>query len=157
MIFASASSAGSSSAFGGSIVLGSFASEGSCHHPAARVFSGRCKLDRAALLEQIERGVPEFQVQDFAFAGEQIVVDAQAVERAQMAVDDGGGDDFRHLRRVAVALFDVFQSLRTYVEMRLVFGEPLRDARVEIPAEIIEFRGGGELCELRRGIWARGA
>ena len=141
MIFASASSAGSSSPRG---LPESSASEGSCHHPAAGVFPGRGKLNRAALLQHFERGVPEFQVQDFAFARQQIVVDAQPVERPQMAVDDGGRDDFRHLRRVAMALFDVFQRLRAQFEARFVFREKLRDARVEIPAEIIEFRGRGE-------------
>ena len=50
-----------------------------------------------------------------------------------------------------------FRVCERIVETRLVFGEPLRDARVEIPAEVIEFRGGGELFNFRRAISARGA
>ncbi len=113
------------------------------HHPAAGIFPGRRYWIAPRCFQNLERGIPEFQVQDFALAREQIVVDAEPVERAQVAVYDGGGDDFGHLCRVAVAFFDVLQRLGAQFEARFVFGQKLRHARIEIPAEIIEFRGLG--------------
>ena len=117
---------------------------GQLHHPAARVLARGGKLNRAALFQHFERGVPEFQVQDFAFAREQVVVDAEAVERAQVAEDDRGGHHFRHLRGFAVAFFDFLQRLAAQFEPRFVFREELRHARVEVPAEIVEARRGGQ-------------
>ena len=52
----------------------------------------------------------------------------------------------------AVAFFDVLQSLRAQFEARFVFREKLRDARVEIPAEIIELRRSGEFFNFREGL-----
>ena len=51
--------------------------------PSSLRFSGCCQLNRAAFLQHVEGGVPEFQVQDFAFLRQQVVVDPQAVKRAQ--------------------------------------------------------------------------
>ena len=122
------------------------------HHPAPGVFSAGGELNRALRFQLLERGVPEFQMQYFAFAREQVVVDAQAVERTQVGVNDGGGDEIGHFRDVAVAFFDVLQRLRTQFETGLVFREPLRYARIEIPAEIIELRRGGEFFDFREGF-----
>ncbi len=83
-------------------------------------------------------------MQDFAFLREQVVIDAEAVEGAQVAVHDGGGDHFAHFRGVAMALFDFFQGLVAEFEARFVFGEPLRDAGVEVPADVVEFGRGGQ-------------
>ncbi len=63
---------------------------------------------------------------------------------SQMAVDDGCGDQFGHSRSFAVALFDFLQGVRAEFEARFVFREKLRDASVEIPAEVVESRRGSE-------------
>ncbi len=57
---------------------------------------------------------------------------------------DRGGDHFPGFCGVAMALFDFFQSLIAEFEARFVFREPLRDAGVKVPAEIVKFRRGGE-------------
>ncbi len=127
-----------------SILQSSVALGRKLHHPAARIFSRGGELNCVALLKHFESGVPEFQVKDFAFLREQVEIDAQAVEGAQMAVHDGGGDYFAGFRGVAMALFDFFQSLIANFEARFVFGEPLRDAGVKVPAEVVEFGRGGQ-------------
>jgi hypothetical protein len=117
MILASASSGGSSgfaSEVSAAVLDSSSAASRlrrKLHHPAARVFPGGGELNCVALLQHFERGVPELQVQDFAFLREQVEIDTQAVEGAQMAVHDRGGDHLAGFRRVAMALFNFFQSL----------------------------------------------
>ena len=87
-------------------------------------------------------------MQDFAFLREQVVIDAEAVECAQVAVHDGGCHHFAHFRRVAMALFDFFQGLIAEFEARFVFGEPLRDAGVEVPADVVKFGRSGQGFDL---------
>jgi len=101
-------------------------------------------LNGAAFFEKCKGSVPEFQVQDVGFAREEIVVDAEAVESAEMGVDNGGGDDFTDLGGVAVPLFDFLQRAGAEFEARLVFFEEMRDASVEFPAVVVEFGRGGE-------------
>src|SRR5690606_41409049 len=44
-------------------------------------------------LQRLERGGPELQAEDVAFPRQQVVVDVHAPHRAQVAADDGVGDD----------------------------------------------------------------
>ena len=83
-------------------------------------------------------------MQDLAFAGQQVVLDAQAFHRAQVAANNGRSDCVGHFRRRAVAFLDGFQGFAAQRQARLVFFEELRDARVEVPAEIIELRLRGK-------------
>ena len=122
------------------------------HDPATGVFPRGRELDGAALLQHFEGGVPEFQVQDFAFAREQIVIDAEAVERAQVAVHDGGSDDLAHFGRVAVAFFDVLERFVAQLQAGFILGEKVRDAGVKIPAEIIEPGRVGESLHFGEGF-----
>ncbi len=66
---------------------------------------------------------------------------------------DGGGRHFAHFRRVAVAFFDFFQGLIAEFEARFVFGEPLRDAGVEVPADVVEFGRGGQSFHFGQGFF----
>ena len=68
----------------------------------------------------------------------------------RVAVDDRRRHNFRHLRRRAVPLFDLLQRLRAKLEPRFIFRQPLRHARVQIPAEVIEFRLVRECANLAR-------
>ena len=77
-------------------------------------------------------------MQNFAFLGEQVVIDSEAVECFEMAVDDGRCHQFGHSRSFALALFDFLESVCAELETRFIFCEKLRDARVEIPADVIE-------------------
>ena len=120
------------------------------HHPASGILSRGGQMDRVALLQKLECRVPEFQVQDFAFAGQQVVLDSQALHRAQVAANDGGSDDTGHFRGRARAFFDGFQHFAAQGEARFVFLEKMRDARVQVPAEIIELRLRGQGAHFRR-------
>ncbi len=101
-------------------------------------------MDRVSLLQQLEGGVPEFQVQDLAFAGEQVVLYTQALHRAQVAANNCGRNGAGHFRRRAVALFDGFQCFTAQGETRFIFFIEMRHAGVQVPAEIIELRLRGK-------------
>ena len=120
------------------------------HHPAPGILSRGGKVNRVALLQQLERRIPEFQMQNFALAGQQVVLDSQPLHGAQVAANDGGRDNVRHFRGFARAFFDRFQHFAAQGEARFVFLEKARDARVQIPAVIIEFRLRGQGANFRR-------
>ena len=82
------------------------------HHPAAFVLAFGLKEDRVAGLELFERVVPELQMQDVAFARKQIVADADALHRGEMAVDDRHRDECRHFRGLVSVFFDLLQRFR---------------------------------------------
>jgi hypothetical protein len=83
-------------------------------------------------------------VQDFALLREQVVIDAEAVEGAKVGVHDRRRHDFAHFCGVTVALFDFFEGLSAKLEARFVFREPLRDAGVQVPTEVVEPGRGGQ-------------
>ena len=59
--------------------------------PAAGVLALGLQADRARLLQQLERAVPEVQAQDVALVGEQVVADAEALHGGEVAVHDARG------------------------------------------------------------------
>ncbi len=63
------------------------------HHPAAFVFTFVFEEDRVPRLQLLEGVLPEFQMQNVAFAGEQVVVDRDAPHGLQMTVDDRHRDE----------------------------------------------------------------
>ncbi len=73
-----------------------------------------------------------------------VEIDAQAVEGAQVAVHDRCGDHFAGFCGVSMPLFDFFKGLIANCEPRFVFSEPLSDAGIKIPAEVVKFRCGGQ-------------
>lgn len=102
-------------------------------------------LDDAGFFEQLESGVPEFEVKDFAFAGEEIVVDAEARHRFEMEADDGVSDDLRDFGFFASVFLDRFQ--RATAQMRgagFVLFKKMGGLGVEVPAEVIEAGIHGE-------------
>ena len=60
-----------------------------------------------------------------------------------------------HFRRRAVAFLDGFQRFAAQRQARLIFLEKLRDARVQVPAVIIELRLRGQRAHFRRAISSR--
>ena len=71
------------------------------HHPATRVLAFGLEVDGLALLQQLESGRPELQVQDFALARQHVVLDAQAQHGLEMRVDDGVGHHARQFGLIA--------------------------------------------------------
>ena len=61
-----------------------------------------------------------------------------------MAADDASGDELRYGGGVGAAVFHVMQGGGANLQPLLVFLVPLRDARVEIPAVVVEPRGIGD-------------
>jgi len=101
-------------------------------------------MDRVSLLQMLEGRVPEFQVQNFAFAGKQVVLNAQALHRAQVAANHGGSGRTGHFRRCAMACFDGVQCFTAQRETRFVFFIEVRHAGIQVPAEIVELRLRGK-------------
>ena len=96
------------------------------------------------MLEQLEGRVPEVQAEDLAFARQEIVFDVEAVHGLQVATQDRSRDQFRDLGHFVAALFDGVQRVLARLQALLVALVPLRDARVEVPAVVIEARRGGD-------------
>src|SRR6201993_4187882 len=61
-----------------------------------------------------------------------------------MAVHDGCGYQLGHSRGFSLALLDFFEGAGAELEARFIFCEKLGDARVEIPANVIELRRESE-------------
>ena len=98
--------------------------------------------------------------EDFAFAGEEVVLDVEALHGLEMAAEDGGGDEVGDLGGVVVAGFEGVEGVETDLlaggGLLGVGGVPLGDAGVEVPAVEVdaligfeefgeEFAGGGEI------------
>ncbi len=69
-------------------------------------------MNRIALLQMLERRIPEFQVQNFAFARQQIVFNSQPLHRPQVAANNGGSDDVGHFRGLAAILLRWISAFR---------------------------------------------
>ena len=101
------------------------------------------QVDRAALLEQLERRRPKAQLEDLALARQDIVGDADAPHRGQVAGHDRIRDHRPELGNLALAGFQGVQSLGAPSEGPLVFGrEQPRDLGVQVPAEMVEAGAG---------------
>ena len=110
------------------------------HHPAAGVAAFVLQVDGAGLLHRLEGARPEFQAEDVAFPRQQLVVDVEPRHRLQVRADDGIGDERGEARRGIDAVLDVVERCGADLQALLVACVPLRDARVEIPAVVIEPR-----------------
>src|SRR5579864_3849152 len=106
--------------------LCSFIFRGQMHDPAARVFSGGGFVNRAALDQFLKRRIPEFQMEDFAFARKKIVFDPEAIHGAEVTVHNRGGYDFRDLGGSARATLNGFEHFAAKFEARLVLFKKLR-------------------------------
>ena len=107
------------------------------------------------LLEQLEGAVPEVQTQDVALVGQQVVRDAQARHRREVAVDDARGDV---LASRAVSLPPGLDGVQRLGLQRLalrVGGVEVADPGVEVPAVVVE--AAGDRRHLGQRLAARGA
>ena len=112
----------------------------------------------ATRLERLERRRPEVQPEDVAFPGEQVVAHVQPAHRLDVTADDAVGDEGAHLGERVAACLDLVERMRAHRQPRFVCFVPLGDARVQIPAVVVEPDGrivgkrlyGGEVARLER-------
>jgi hypothetical protein len=101
-----------------------------------------------------EGRVPEMQVQDFALARQEIVLDVEAIHGFEMATQNGGRDQFGDGGQFRCRLFDGVQGFAAGLQVLLVLLVPLRDAGVEIPAVVIEARRADERFDFGAGFFS---
>jgi hypothetical protein len=94
-------------------------------------------------------------VQDFAFAGQEVVLDAEAEHGFKMAAKDGGGDQVGDFGGFVAAVLDEVQRVEAELLARgllfgSAFGVPLRGAGVEIPAVVVDALDLIAVCGLGR-------
>ena len=81
------------------------------------------------------------QVQNFALARQEVVLDVEPVHGLEMAAQDGGRDQIGDRGSLVVALPRSRAASRSaHLQVLLVLLVPLRGARVEIPAVVVEAR-----------------
>jgi len=115
---------------------------GAGHDPAALVLAFGLGVEDSGLLELLEGGIPEFEVEDFAFAGQEIVFDVEAEHGFKMAAEDCGGDELGYLGSLVVALLNLVQGGIAELFAGCVFFfasllVPLRGFGVEVPAVVV--------------------
>ena len=86
------------------------------------------------------------QAQDLALAGQEVILDIEAIHGLQMTPQDGDGDHIRDVSHLIVALFDSMQSFNPYLKVNFVLFVPLRHPCVQVPAEVVEPRILGDQC-----------
>ena len=69
------------------------------------------QVDRLSLFQQLERGSPEFQLQDFALARQNVVLHAEPEHGVQVGVDDGIGHYMSDLVGAALDGLDRVQGV----------------------------------------------
>src|SRR5882724_11535993 len=92
------------------------------------------------------------QVQDFALAWEEVVLDVEAVHGLEMAAQDGGGDEFGDGGGFVVAEFQIVKNFRPACAVFLGGLVPLRDAGIEVPAVVVEAWGMRERFDFGAGF-----
>src|SRR5579884_621617 len=111
------------------------------HDPAAFIFALFFVIEDATFLQLLEGQVPEVQMKDLALARQQVVFNAQPQHRFQMPAQNGRRDEVANLRGLACALFNGVQRIEPNLFacrlLRLVSVIPLRDARIQVPAVVI--------------------
>ena len=110
------------------------------HHPATFVLALGLEVEDLLLFEQFERRVPEVQMKDLALARQEVVLDVEAVHGLKMSAQDRSRDQLGNFGDLVAAALDGVQRIGASLQMLLVLLVPLRDARVEIPAVIVEAR-----------------
>ena len=112
------------------------------HHPAALVLAFGFEIEHALRLQLLEGQVPELQVQNFALARQQVVFNAESQHRFQVPPQDCRRNQLADRSDVISTALNLVQRIEPYLLSRLLFRIvrfiPLRYARVEIPAVIID-------------------
>ena len=124
-----------------------FAKGGRRHDPTALVLALVFEEDGLAFLEQFKGGGPELKVENFTFAGQDIVFDIETEHGFQVRFDDGVGDDVTKFGEIALTGFDGVEGIGApgfgFGVLAVIRG----GAGIEIPAEVIEARVGiGDEC-----------
>ena len=98
---------------------------------------------------------PEAETQDVALECQQVVADVQPAHRGQMRAHDAVDDDCGHVGRHVsagpgriAAMLEIVQGRGADRQPFLVACVPFGDARVEIPAVVVETRRVGEVPDL---------
>ena len=134
---------------GVSFVLCCEGSTGAAHHPTAPVLAFSLVSEDARLFQLAEGRIPEVQVQDLAFARQEIVFDLEAVHGFEVATQYCGRDQLGDCRSFAAGIFDRMKRFAAGLQMFFVLLIPLRDTGVEIPTVVIEARPSGEGFDFR--------
>ena len=116
---------------------------GPSHDPTALVLALRLEVKNARLLQLRKGQVPEFEVQNLALAGQKVVRNVETQHGFKVHAQNRGRDQLGDLRCIVAAGFDlvergVAQGLALLVFFVAACVVPLRDARVHVPAEVIE-------------------
>ena len=121
---------------------------GAAHDVAAFVLAGGLEVEDAFFEHEGAGRVPEVEGEDLAFAGEEVVLDAEALHGFEMAAQDGGGDEVGDLGGVVVADFEGVEGVEANLfaggDLVGVGGVPLGDAGVEVPAVEVDALVGFE-------------
>src|SRR5436853_7342578 len=88
------------------------------------------------------------EVQDLAFAGQEVIFDISPIHRLEMATQNGNGDHIGNGCGLVVSLFDRVEYLGTPLEILVTLAIPLRDTGIQIPAVVVDAGLAGELLEL---------
>ena len=73
------------------------------HDVAAFVLAGGFEVEDALFQHELAGCVPEVEGEDLALAGEEVVLDVEALHGLEMTAEDGGGDEVGDLGRVVFA------------------------------------------------------
>ncbi|XWK71073.1 hypothetical protein RBB80_18810 [Tunturiibacter gelidiferens] len=152
---------------------------GAAHDVTAFVFAGGLEVEDTFFEHECAGRVPEVEGQDLALAGEEVVLDVEALHGLEVTAKDGGGDEVGYVCGVVLAELEgvegVEADLLACVDVFGIGGVPLGDSGVEIPAVEVdalvgleelgeEFAGAGEcfafevdeaydyVCDLDAGV-----
>ncbi len=95
---------------------------GAAHDVAAFVFACGFEVEDAFFEHEFASCVPEVEGENLALAGQEVVLDAEALHGLEVAAQDSGGDEVGDLGGVVVADFEGVQS----VEAELLAGGEVR-------------------------------
>ena len=130
------------------VALGGLARVLNRHHPAACETSFLLQIHCAACFQDVEGLRPELQPQDVAFPRQQVVIDIHPRHRLEMRADDAVGDEARDRGVLVATVLDVVQHLGPHRQPGLVLLVPIRHARVQVPAVVIEAGAIGRFADL---------
>ncbi len=94
---------------------------GARHDPAAFVLAFVFEVEHAGFLELLEGRFPEFEVQNFALARQEVVLDVEAKHGFKMAAQDGGGDEVGDFGGFVAAVLDHVQRVVAQLLARGLF------------------------------------
>jgi hypothetical protein len=110
---------------------------GAAHDPAVFIFAGGFFVEDTLFDHESTGDIPEVEMKNLTLAGEEVVLDAEALHGLEVAAKDGCGDEIGYLGDVVVAGFKRVEGVESNLfangDLAGVRGVPLRDAGVEIP------------------------